>query len=428
VTRLIQALLIATIALLPTLSARADRFAFLQPQPDPASEAADAADDADAAPAADEAAKPDAGDDAPAEALRIVITGVKGLVRVRQAEDQPWEAAKVGMELSQEAEFRTGPRSSVQIKIFPHHVVTLDRLGTIKVLRAIRQDGELKTDVGMKYGRTRYQIQAGGAAHEATIRSPSATLAVRGSEVLAEDYPDRPARYIVYNSPDTSLNNRQGFEFPIVRGQIRLDDRTVPDTAVADATVDPRDDLALDDVESELAEDHPALLGTGLLVDLTRMTILNGSNGSAGFQPPSDGVGSFDFQPGELKFTLTWQGIADVDLDVMDSAGFTTSVFPGVPPGSMSVTPTGGVASADDLGPNGMEMITWSAQHLAGLHTVTARLFEFQGSGSAAFNITVTQTLPGGQPQILQSFDGGLDANTPTFTDTVNVPAISVGQ
>ncbi len=431
------------VALAVAVQAEAAVFAFLQDKADEAAddkpapkandEATPKADDNNAAQPkpdtdanADKAAQPNNGQappaDAPAEQLRIQVMAVRGMVRVRQDVDKPWVKAKAGMELSQTAEVRTGLRSAVQIKIYPHQLLTLDRLGTIKVLRAIRKEGELKTDVGMPYGRARYKIQAGGAEHESTIRSPSATLAVRGSDGLAEDYADRPARYVVFNSPSTSLYGRSGYEFPLVRGQIRVDRRSVPDTALADGTVTPGDEDALTDVEVALLEDRP-VFGTNLRIDLTRQLVLAGTDTNAGAPLGSPIVtGPFDFQSGDLKFTLNFTGIADVDLDVLDPEGFNTSVFPGVPPGSLRFTPTGGVASADALGPNGMEMITFAGQHLAGPHDVTTRLFEFEGSGAATFNITVTRTLPGGIPQVLDGFDGMLDADMPVFTRTVNVP------
>ena len=66
------------------------------------------------------------------------------------------------MVVSENAEFRTGPRSAVRFTIPPDQTVTLDRLGTVKVLEAINNNGKLTTNLGMKYGRTRYDIEAAG--------------------------------------------------------------------------------------------------------------------------------------------------------------------------------------------------------------------------------------------------------------------------
>src|SRR5256884_977149 len=119
--------------------------------------------------------------------LKATVTGVEGLVQVRAADDQPWQKATVGMEVGENAEFRTGPKSAVRFTIPPDQTVTLDRLGTVKVLQAVNDNGKLKTNLGMKYGRTRYDIEAAGHEHESTIASPSSTLAVRGTKVSLYD-------------------------------------------------------------------------------------------------------------------------------------------------------------------------------------------------------------------------------------------------
>lgn len=127
---------------------------------------------------------------APVESLplRVVVTQVQGMVEVRTAEDQPWQKAQVGMELGAGADFRTGPRSVVRFRIPPDQTITLDRLGTVRVMQAVKEAGKMKTDLGMRYGRTRLDIEAtGGSDHEATIRTPTATLAIRGTIAVAFD-------------------------------------------------------------------------------------------------------------------------------------------------------------------------------------------------------------------------------------------------
>ncbi len=121
------------------------------------------------------------------QTLEGVVTGVRGMVQIRQSEADPWVKAENGMKLSQGAEFRTGPRSAVQFKIPPDQTITLDRLGTVKLLTAVAENNKIKTDIGMTYGRTRYDIRKAGFEHESTIRSPSATLSVRGTKVGIQD-------------------------------------------------------------------------------------------------------------------------------------------------------------------------------------------------------------------------------------------------
>src|SRR5688500_13820253 len=49
---------------------------------------------------------------AAAESLEVVIAEVRGLVRVRESTEQPWQKAAVGMKLGEGAEFQTGPKSA----------------------------------------------------------------------------------------------------------------------------------------------------------------------------------------------------------------------------------------------------------------------------------------------------------------------------
>src|SRR6266545_1727827 len=128
------------------------------------------------------------------QSLKATITGVEGLVQVRETEDREWAKAQVGMTVGELAEFRTGPKSAVRFTIPPDQTITLDRLGTVKLLTAINDGGKLKTNLGMKYGRTRFDIEAAGREHDATISSPSSTLAVRGTKVSL--YDQRPFRAV----------------------------------------------------------------------------------------------------------------------------------------------------------------------------------------------------------------------------------------
>lgn len=131
-----------------------------------------------------------AGDDELGE-LTVRIVMAKGLAQYRLSEEADWEAAKGGVELPLGAEFRTGPRSQIQFSIGGNHTITLDRLGVIKVLDAIKRDGKVLTELGMEYGRSSYQVQLGGVEHESKIRTPSATLAVRGSKGMIQEYAGR---------------------------------------------------------------------------------------------------------------------------------------------------------------------------------------------------------------------------------------------
>jgi len=111
--------------------------------------------------------------------LTITVTGVEGLVQVRDSADKPWQKATVGMNVTEGAEFRTGPKSAVRVLIPPDQTITLDRLGVCKLMQAIQQGSTVKTKVGMPYGRTRYDIEEAGIEHQSELVSPSSTLGIR---------------------------------------------------------------------------------------------------------------------------------------------------------------------------------------------------------------------------------------------------------
>src|SRR2546430_8961390 len=126
---------------------------------------------------------PSTGVSLPEGPIKVKVTGVQGIVQFRTGADGKWEKAAEGTELSEGAELRTGPRSAVRFMIGDDQTVTLDRLGTIQILKANFENGKVFTDLGMKYGRTRYDIESAAREHDAKVRSPSSVLAGGGTPV-----------------------------------------------------------------------------------------------------------------------------------------------------------------------------------------------------------------------------------------------------
>src|SRR5687767_3188261 len=193
--------------------------------------------------------------------LQARITGVEGLVQVRDDETAPWQRAVVGMILGEGAEFRTGPRSAVQFQLPPDQTVTLDRLGTVKLIEAIASSRGIKTDLGMRYGRVRYDIEAAGISHDATIHSPGSTLAVRGTQVsLTNTAPFPPVA--------TSLTGRARFTNSAGRttsvgddekATVEDDDAGAAETAMENSYVDPTLPGSRSEDENEAIQAQPRL-------------------------------------------------------------------------------------------------------------------------------------------------------------------------
>ncbi|MEX2216289.1 MAG: FecR domain-containing protein [Phycisphaeraceae bacterium] len=164
---------------------------------------------------------------AAADSLKIQIVAIEGMVQIRPGADQPWQRATVGMELKVGWDIRTSIRSAVQFTIDGNHTVTVDSFGDVRVLEAIRKDGKVKTDVGMRYGRTEYKVEVAAEEHEARIHTPSATLAIRGSTAAVQDN-QLGCQVVVTESHLSQVNGRGGFIPPtfLAKGQVNVDNKT----------------------------------------------------------------------------------------------------------------------------------------------------------------------------------------------------------
>jgi hypothetical protein len=246
--------------------------------------------------------------------LQITITGVEGNVQVRDAEDKPWRKAQVNETVTPGAEFRTGPRSAVRCQIPPDQTFTIDRLGVMKVLTAIQQQGgKVKTDLAMKYGRTRYDIEEAGIEHESTIRSPNGALALRGTRVSLYDQPpftpqavSLTGRAVYANAKRQIAFGKKGQGKTIVNNDSTNSAEASANMAKIERVVDPRSAIALTQAESEQ-----------LIFEVTQGGIRFDRLIIGGFQPPPKDFTNSSLLPGKLNFVATWTGFADIDLFVI---------------------------------------------------------------------------------------------------------------
>lgn len=347
--------------------------------------------------------------------LRARITAVEGLVQVRNDEGQPWQAAVVGMIVGEGAEFRTGPRSAVRFELPPDQTVTLDRLGTMKLIEAVAKAGGIKTDLGMRYGRVRYDIEAAGISHDATIHSPGSTLAVRGTQVILTDTAPFPpvatsltgkARYTNSKGRTTNLGDTE-------KATIENGDPNAAHTAAEETYVDPTLPGTRSDDEQQAIMFQPRLstvVGSPARSwqGLPRGRSITGS-------PPVRST------QGSLLFQLVWihsqsaTTTPDVDLYVITPAGEALC-----PKECAPIDSIGGQSPADDTGggklQTGQEIAAWQSRFPLGdyryqVRHVSGSEAEFQvvvvrdgqvvgqpvsgsvsGGGRQNFNVNVTGT------------------------------------
>jgi hypothetical protein len=323
------------------------------------------------------------------------------------------------MQLDEGAEFRTGPRSSVTFEIPPDQIITLDRLGTIKILEAIQTGRKLTTNLGMKYGRTRYDIQAAGLQHDASVRSPGSALAIRGTDVVFQDEaPFIPLCTSVHGRVQFRNMQREfvalGSEKPT---RMRADRRGPGQQALAETHLDPKGSFAgRTDDEGNVVQDQPTLAFQAQF----QASI---SNLVKGFGRLPGNVVGVPEVPGPLSFDLIWQrsgkstGNINLDLTVTDPLGQVVSAKNPL----VGQMPVQGVHQGDNPGRGGAgaERVEWGAFFFEGMYKIQAK--NVRGAPAQTF-IEVSRDFD----KILAQY--GIDPNKPlilrqgqTFTATVQV-------
>ena len=370
--------------------------------------------------------------------LTAVITGVDGIVQVRADEGAPWQGARVGMEVGEGAEFRTGPRSAVRFEIPPGQTITLDRLGSVKLIEAVRQQqGTVKTDLGMRYGRVRYDIEAAGTLHDATIHSPSSSLAVRGTRVSLYDQPP-------FNTEAVSLTGRAQFRNlrrEVVafggrrRAAVRGEDETAAQTALVESSVR----------SAELEQNDQQARELRYL--LSRQEQVFG-NVASSRQHVRD-VDLPELFGGRLNFVLRWsdRDYADLNLVVNSAADealgnppFLLSLFPNDPQTRAFLdeelpqsVPSGGRIGLNHIGPEGIEIASWGSRFPSGTYTVAAYNFLFldeaiDATGLPKVSFKIEAFLDGERQPILLNFAEASAGKEPCRFGLAFEGAIAIGE
>lgn len=311
-----------------------------------------------------------------AQQLDIQVTAVQGIVQVRHDEGQPWKKPVVGQKLPIGAEARTGPNSALQLAVGTTGKFTLDRMGVVKILQALQEGGKIKTDMGMKYGRGGFEVQAGGVEHESTIRTPSATLAVRGSKGFLQEYAGQDP---IAGSDEgrVAFLNTRGFEIPLDPGnRIQGDQNGAADLGLAQGAFLPTGPMALFGPEGDLAAVYPG-------------------------GPPPPGQGGLD--PGPLQ----QQGVNSHTISGGTGGSFTTGFL--------------GIDIFNFTGATGSSTLQLSLLTPTGAHLTAAN--------SGPFIHTGNQTSMGSvDPKFIQMFITSGPIETGNYTMVLNVSGPSAAQ
>jgi len=284
------------------------------------------------------------------EHMTVTVTAVQGAVQYSTDNEQTWRPCTVGLALGEGATFRTALRSSVTFTLPPNQTITLDRAGKMTVLRALKDHGAYKTDVGMQYGRTRYEVQAAGIEHESTVRTPNSTLAVRGS--LFEVMDQRPFPVETTHYEGIALWSAGGRRQILANGvSTAVGGQAAADVALYQSVVDPNILFARTPTEVPLVTN---LLSRGAVFE---------TNQGKGIPIVRGGVPPTDKQltsllPGRLNFVLRWDGPANLDLVVGNLAGKGEAIYPAT---GANTSKSGGTIPFDHQGgpKGGIEIAFW---------------------------------------------------------------------
>ncbi len=303
--------------------------------------------------------------------LKVVVTDVQDQGFVREDETKQWKPATKGMELTKTAEFRTGPKGTIQFKILPDQTVSVDRLTTLKILQLIKDGNKTKTDLGIQYGRTRYDLEGGGSEHQSVLHSPNATLAVRGTKVsLYDQRPFIPEAVSLTGRAEFRNLRRAGRAALGAPGQgktrVTSEETNPAKVALGESLIDPNTKKSRTAAESQLIA---TVIARGGNVSFDRGTGLNIVRG--GSAPGDDELPGV--LVGELNFILRWGGDTNLDLAVI------TPDTPKVPGGEfvypspgLNISPSGGTTAWDHRGgpSGGFEVVYFEKAPVTGTYGV----------------------------------------------------------
>jgi hypothetical protein len=346
-------------------------------------------------------------------AQQATVREVVGIAQARKSENEAWQAVKVGQVFDEGAEFRTGIRSRVVFQVPPDQTIILDRLGTVKLLIANRQGNEVRTSLGMPYGRTEYQVEEAGLQHNADIASPGATLAVRGTKNMLL-YDQGPFTPIAFASQPVRFRNTKGqtiaFGRTGSRAHVAADKNSPGEQSLVETRVDPVGSFAGRSQSENAVLSYLARVTPDL--DISQFRLL-----SLITDPHFKGTGAVVLPiPGQLRFTLFWTTafLSDLDLTVISPLGEVVSFTK--PNARSSGHHTGDEVSFKG---QGQEVVIWQKGYPQGKYTIMVNQKGSAKGGSSATVDVVRDPLQGGQRVAL--FQEQVSDQRASFIKTVNI-------
>lgn len=299
--------------------------------------------------------------------LTGVVTDVRGMAEIRDDDHSEWRPCEKGAVVREHSEIRTGPHTTVEFAMPQGQVVAVARLTVLQVIRSEQDNKLVLFDLGLKYGRTRYEIESAGVEYRSTIRSPNSTLAVRGTIVSVYDQGPFPPRAVSFTGRAVYTAGRKQVAFGgknAGRQEVRPGQEAAS-VALDKAVQDPVTPFA------RTAQEVP--LVTNLLASGAVLSFPPGSRipVASGGVPPTDQQ-LVSLLPGTLNFVLRWTGNADLNLVVGNQAGAGEAL---VPASGLNSTPSGGRIPFNHVGgpSGGFEIAYWPRAFPTGMYAAAAQ-------------------------------------------------------
>lgn len=356
------------------------------------------------------------------EIVEGIIRAVRGpLTQIRFSPDEPWQQAEVGMRVPVGAELRTGARSQIQFVLPPDQVITIDRMSQITLLQAIQQGpNRVKTDVGMVRGRANYQVANPEVEHDASVRSPNATNAVRGTQEfgISDDPLYGPHVYSI-NTP-AHVTNSKGQTVPLggegENSQMSGDTTSEGQHSFFNSILDPSNSRSRTRSEERLVGRFPGLGGLDTNQDTGSF---RGDQTRNLIQPPPT-TPDIDLNIG-LVAMLMWNSSADLDIFLIDPQGYKLSTFQGVGPGYDTTSPNGGYAGPDITSGPAAEYIIYLNPHNHPTGTFEVGAAFFNGP-ETSFTIEIRKN-----GELIDSNNGSVGPSDPMKSFYFEVPDLNMG-
>ena len=107
---------------------------------------------------------------------------VKGTPQWRSSDKAKWKDAKVDDLIDPGAQIFTGSRESITLFVGENGKIVVERLSLLDLMVILQEGDVLRTRVAVRRGRAKFTVDKVGLINDAQVLTPTATLAVRGTD------------------------------------------------------------------------------------------------------------------------------------------------------------------------------------------------------------------------------------------------------